>query len=79
MAGIGVHAFGWDPEICQFCNAFFIEQNIGSLDVSVDFFVAVEVHKPTDDRLEDGGYLVLGEFFLGDVEQVDDGAGVAVL
>jgi hypothetical protein len=45
----------------------------------VDLFVAVEVHKSTDDRLEDGGDLILGEFFLGYVEQVDDGAGVAVL
>jgi hypothetical protein len=45
MACVGVHAFGGDPEVSQFGEAVFVEQDVGGLDVAMDFFVLVQVHQ----------------------------------
>ena len=79
MTCIGVHALGGDPKVSQFGNSFFIEQNISSFNVPVDLLVGVQVDESIENRLQDGGNLILGKFFLGNVEQIDDAAGVAVL
>ena len=79
MTCIGVHTLGGDPKVGQFGNSFFIEQNISSFNIPVDLLMGVQVDQSIEDRLQNRGNLVLGKFFLGDVEEIDDTAGVAVL
>jgi hypothetical protein len=45
----------------------------------MDLFVLMEVDEAFEDGLEYGGDFVLREFFLSDIEKINDAAGVAVL
>lgn len=48
VAGVGIHAFSGHSEVCQFGHAVLIEEDVGSLDVSVYLLVLMQV----DESLE---------------------------
>lgn len=45
----------------------------------MDLLIAVQVNEPLDDGLQYAGDLILIQLFLGDIDEVDDAARVAVL
>ena len=79
MPSIGVHALGGDSKICQFGHSFVIEQNIGGLDIPVYLLAGMQVGQPLDHRLQYACDLVLIQLPLGDIDEIDDAARVAIL
>ena len=45
MTCVCVHALGTDSEISQFSYSFDVEQDVGSFDISMYFFMLMEVEK----------------------------------
>ena len=79
MSSIGVHALGGYSKISQFGHPFVIEQNIGGLDIPVYLLAGMQVGQPLDHRLQYACDLVLIQLPLGDIDEIDDAARVAIL
>ncbi len=79
VSGVGVHALGGYAKICQFGDSFVIEQNIGSLDIPVYLLAGVQVGQSLDDGLQYARDFVLVQLPLGDIDEIDDAARVAIL
>lgn len=79
MSSVGIHALSGDSEVCEFGEAVLIEEDVGSFDIAMDLFVFMQVEQALEDGLQDGSDFGLVEFFLGNVEQIDNAASVTVL
>ena len=52
-----------------------VEEDVGSLDITVNFFSGVKIIKALENGLNDGGDFPLIELFFGDLHDVGDASG----